>query len=875
MTLDARHDTHGSNPAGVPATGKAPGRRTLTSQLPARMSRESESGAEAPDSLAPASSGAVQLRESGARASLASVLPPLDDPFGLHLLEFAAPRSVQTKGALGGDAPASEVQATAAQGVAGPGSALPHLDIIQQAFGHHDVSGVRAHLGGNAERAAAAIGATAYATGNDVALPAAADLLTTAHEAAHVVQQREGVQLYGGVGAAGDVYEQHADAVADLVVRGQSAAAMLDAGPRGGGAASAAVQRKGNGGGKPSAAEPTLPTDVRLLRSAATDLRALATRLAPLNAAMPGIAVGPAEAAATIAAAARRADEASGAGRENASDEIENLAAASREVAMALSPDLRKEPAITGALDVLQTAIGDLATAAGIQLPAEPIAVKPGLDDAHQAELVRTLLSDASVALDVDASGGLARERKVYARAATIATDKLRVAVDLINAHVPRGSRRVALAQPVAWVSERIDRLDQWTRVSGAEPDAAIAALYANERTLRDMTGLAPVPRAAVASMDADAVTDRIVAGAEPPRGPATIDDVRTELTAVLTSLHDAIDNFAEAADDGPPAPKDKGLAEKLVGAAVAGVFGGSIPGAFARAAADAMGGGDVTEKAFSTVVDHGVAHLGETPATNTVKLLHRYTRTLRKQFLATQTAMLTSLNHESRLKTAHPEALRALADRLRDHRGQITNDVTAGYVLGWQTLLARAVGGVPNAPTTIGDAIKPGPASTYDADVTPAVDMKIPGVLKVHLPIQRANPRGSRVEQAATEIEGITSDHLAMLRAMSARPLRDLHLNTVIQVSYEGGPMDRAEIVWHPDSGDIDVAWFRGATYTRDLHDARHLQAYALGVPTTSPAVDAATPEDALRGAQMIAAAVTTAPVEAVLGKPEGTSNR
>ncbi|MBK7077290.1 MAG: DUF4157 domain-containing protein [Myxococcales bacterium] len=801
----------------------------------------------------------------------------MDDPFGLHLPEFAAPpRSVQTKAASARGGANSEIQATAAQGVAGPGGTLPHLDQIQEAFGHHDVRGVRAHVGGNAERAATAIGATAYATGNAVALPAGVDLHTTAHEAAHIVQQREGVQLYGGVGVAGDVYEQHADAVADLVVRGQSAAALLDAGPRGGVAATAAVQRKGSGGGKRKDSEPTLPVGTKLLRSAATDLRALAVRLAPVNAAIPmlGIAVSPAEAVATIAAAARRADEASGAGRENSSDEIENLATAVRDLAMALPPDLRKEPAVTGALDALQTAIGELATAAGTQLPAEPIVVKPELDEAHQAELVRTLLSDASVALDVDASGGLAKERKVYARAATIATDKLRIAVDLINAHVPRGSGRVALGQRVAWVSERIDKLDQWTRVSGADPDAAIAALYANEQTLRELTGLAPAPRAAVASMDADAVTDRIVAGAEPPRGPATIEDVRIELTAVLTSLHDAISNFAEAADEGPPAPKDQGLAEKLVGAAVGGVFGGSIPGAFARAAVDAMGGGSITEKAFSTIVDHGVAVLGEKPATNAVMLLHQYTRTLRSRFLATQTAMLTSFNHEPRLKTAHPDALRALADRLRDHRVQITNDVTAGYVLGWQTLLARAVGGVPNAPTTIGDAIKPGPGSTYDANVTPAVDMKIPGVLKVHLPIQRANPRGSSVDPATTEIEGITSDHLKMLRAMSARPLRDLHLNTVIQVSYEGGPMERAEIVWHPDSGDVDVAWFRGATYTRDLHDARHLQAYALGVPTTSHAVDAATAEDALRGAQMIAAAVTAAPVANVIRKRAGGSS-
>jgi hypothetical protein len=49
------------------------------------------------------------------------------------------------------------------------------------------------------------------------------------------------VNLYGGVGEAGDSYERHADAVADRVVAGQSAADLL--GPAATGATSRAVQR--------------------------------------------------------------------------------------------------------------------------------------------------------------------------------------------------------------------------------------------------------------------------------------------------------------------------------------------------------------------------------------------------------------------------------------------------------------------------------------------------------------------------------------------------------------------------------------------------------------------------------------------------------
>lgn len=120
-----------------------------------------------------------------------------------------------------------DVHDTAAAGVAGSGNALPHGSQIQDSFGGHDISGVQAHIGGPAAAASEAMGADAYATGDDVAFKGAPDLHTAAHEAAHVVQQRAGVQLKDGVGEAGDAYEQQADAVADRVVAGQPAADLL------------------------------------------------------------------------------------------------------------------------------------------------------------------------------------------------------------------------------------------------------------------------------------------------------------------------------------------------------------------------------------------------------------------------------------------------------------------------------------------------------------------------------------------------------------------------------------------------------------------------------------------------------------------------
>ena len=151
--------------------------------------------------------------------------------------------AVQLHGAGGGGAADSaDVHAHAERGVAGAGAALPHGDRIQQLFGsRHDVSTVQAHTGGEAAGACEAIGASAYATGNHVAFAGQPSLHTAAHEAAHVVQQRGGVQLKGGVGQAGDAYEQHADAVADKVVAGESAASLLDT--MAGGGAQMAVQR--------------------------------------------------------------------------------------------------------------------------------------------------------------------------------------------------------------------------------------------------------------------------------------------------------------------------------------------------------------------------------------------------------------------------------------------------------------------------------------------------------------------------------------------------------------------------------------------------------------------------------------------------------
>ena len=134
------------------------------------------------------------------------------------------------------------VEGAARAGTAGAGQTLPHLDSIQRSFGsQHDLSSVRAHVGGEAAAASERMGAHGFATGNQVAFKSSPDLRLAAHEAAHVVQQRSGVQLKSAVGQSGDTYERNADAVAERVVAGQPAHDLLPGGRQA--ASTNAVQR--------------------------------------------------------------------------------------------------------------------------------------------------------------------------------------------------------------------------------------------------------------------------------------------------------------------------------------------------------------------------------------------------------------------------------------------------------------------------------------------------------------------------------------------------------------------------------------------------------------------------------------------------------
>lgn len=127
----------------------------------------------------------------------------------------------------GSDGDSGAVHDIASEGIQDSGHELPFLDQIQRSFGAFDATGIVAHTGPGAQAANQELGSNAFATRGHVAFGDQPTLFTSAHEAAHHVLQHSGVRPSSGVGEVGDVYEQHADAVAAAVVAGESAEPLL------------------------------------------------------------------------------------------------------------------------------------------------------------------------------------------------------------------------------------------------------------------------------------------------------------------------------------------------------------------------------------------------------------------------------------------------------------------------------------------------------------------------------------------------------------------------------------------------------------------------------------------------------------------------
>jgi uncharacterized protein DUF4157 len=123
--------------------------------------------------------------------------------------------------------PSHDTQLLTQTAFACPALRLPHFKRIQDSFGPvHDLSSIRAHTGLPAEQATRKFSASAFTLGSDIAFRGEPSLHLAAHEAAHVVQQRSGINSVADTGGT-NACEQHADAVADRVVQGRPAIDLL------------------------------------------------------------------------------------------------------------------------------------------------------------------------------------------------------------------------------------------------------------------------------------------------------------------------------------------------------------------------------------------------------------------------------------------------------------------------------------------------------------------------------------------------------------------------------------------------------------------------------------------------------------------------
>src|SRR6185369_14650768 len=154
---------------------------------------------------------AARMRERGrgpgsgagnVSASLGSASPSVGKrTLAQRLPDVAAPASTS-----------SNVDADAARGIGGAAQPYPHRAAIEASMGRSLPA--KAFVGTEASAASATLGAEAYTVGDSVAFGTSSpSLRLAAHEAAHVVQQTDGVHLLGGDGSESDPLEQHADAV--------------------------------------------------------------------------------------------------------------------------------------------------------------------------------------------------------------------------------------------------------------------------------------------------------------------------------------------------------------------------------------------------------------------------------------------------------------------------------------------------------------------------------------------------------------------------------------------------------------------------------------------------------------------------------------
>jgi hypothetical protein len=159
----------------------------------------------------------------------------------------------------------------AEQGVAEASEPLPHAGTLQPLFGHHDLSPIKAQVGGPAADAARALGAEAYTIGDRVGFANPPDVNTAAHEATHAIEGQASVARKATVDeGASDPREQRANAIAAAVDRGEHVEAQLDRAVQAP-SPMAAVHRKRDGDASASGHPGALPLYVDIHENAMRD----------------------------------------------------------------------------------------------------------------------------------------------------------------------------------------------------------------------------------------------------------------------------------------------------------------------------------------------------------------------------------------------------------------------------------------------------------------------------------------------------------------------------------------------------------------------------------------------------------------------------
>ncbi len=141
-----------------------------------------------------------------------------DRDFGSNSAQIEA----MVAGGGGDDGPRTELD-IAMDGIEAPKVGIPYLGEMKQAF-EADFSGVAAHGGAAAQKAAAELGATAFVMGQHIVFGTSSPSKElVAHELAHTLQQPDGV----GATVGGSAFEKEADDAATAVLAGETPVVRL------------------------------------------------------------------------------------------------------------------------------------------------------------------------------------------------------------------------------------------------------------------------------------------------------------------------------------------------------------------------------------------------------------------------------------------------------------------------------------------------------------------------------------------------------------------------------------------------------------------------------------------------------------------------